>query len=278
MYLNINIEELKDQTTLSLEDIGFYSMLSQYNNQGITSYHDIFKTLPISEFKNKIEQFKTNSLLEYNFKEDNQGDLIFEISSTYNSSDNEQPVNLNNDNKLLSLFKLTELQFNGVKQNEIQEDAFKVRLSQIALSNFVSNKDVFEINSEQDYIDFLKKVGPLDILSTSKSNLTVQDFITLYELNEEFNFDISILSLAYDYAIKNSDYNMLSKNYVTTLLSSWHKKGFKEVEQCIKYLTSKKEEIKKKYSNYQEPEYSIQEPTSQDENISLDNLRKGWKS
>ncbi len=271
MKLNIECSNLNDfSKCTSLEEVGVLTLLDTFNNKGVTPLKVVF---PIGVHENTLSLItKLSKQGLFEITKTNENDSL--VINIINKPAKVKLENLSTNKKIQITFKLNDLKYKTVMSNSQDAKSFKYNLVNVCYQNYEMPEVLnFEINSQDDYLNMLSVVTPFELIIFNEKRLTVKDFEQVYDLIQDYDFDIPMLNFAIDYAITTSQYNNLSYEFVRILLDSWKKHKIEKVSQAVELIKLQKEQGSRRGSKFVDPTYN-QEINVTSENIENININK----
>lgn len=175
------------------------------------------------------------------------------------------------DQLLMTAFNISIDPINAARKMSKTEFEFQQNFTLIIKRMFKVSSINVSINSEEDYIAFIKMVNPLDLVYATqlKPELSLKDINNYYDYIVKLKANKQLIALAYDQCISTSHFGTVNYTYVDKVLANWLKKELKTVEEAINYLKEMKNAIADKENKFVEPEYEqiVDDKKSNDDDV-----------
>lgn len=256
MRINVECFELKANNKLSLEENGIIALLATVNNAGVQNLQELIGTNDIALVINCLKKLNQKGVFKMTETNENSS-LVLNIINEEKGK-NASLVNISKNKQVQICFQLDEKKLATITERSTDAKSFKFNLVNISFNNYYNRKlNQVEINSEEEFIEFLNSITPIELIRTHGKQPSLNDFDHIFELIKKYNCDMGLINFAIDYAITESKFGNLSYAYVEKLLQSWAAAKISSASDGLEFVRKFKQERMNKASNFVAPEYEM---------------------
>ncbi len=250
-------------TNCSLEEIGMLYYFKSHSKEFELDEFLNDVNININKFRNLINSLVDNEIINFEIDVKEETYVYWLIK---NISQNKTTFKNNNNNNLLQLFILNEEQIALINEITDQREKFKrlFKVYEYNQHNYILKNEI-NIESEEDYKNYLKQVNPLTLLNALNVKVDISDVYCLYKAIVINNIKKEVVNFLIDYNVSTSVYNNFSITFFEKVLHNWTNNNINTLEEAMDYIKRTKEKLNTTQKGiYKEPVWEEEQLPPQD--------------